>query len=332
MSATTAIGIDLGGTNLRVARVENIGGEETPVLAAEHREKVADARDPESIVERLGTAVEALSDGDNTLPVGVGIAAMLRGHEGMVANSPHLRWRDTPFGDMMRARLPGRPISVINDVNAVTYGEYACGAGRGVDNIVAVFFGTGIGGGAVIHGTLLEGANNCAAEIGHTKVVLSPTARLCACGLRGCVEAYAGGNALLQRVAEDVAAGVSTSAAHHAGDEPINPGHIDRAAHEGDGYAVALWNEIAPLCGLVLANVVTFLNPDRLIIGGGVMSRTPALQKLVIQHMRKLANPPALEGLLVAAAALGDDAGLIGSALLGHRGQAAPGTASGTSV
>ncbi len=317
-----AIGIDLGGTNLRVALLANLCSDKGPTVAAEHREKVGEARDPDSIVGRLGDAIDRMAAEHPAAPVGIGIAAMLRGHRGDVANSPHLHWRDTPFGDLMRARLPDRSIAVINDVNAVTYGEYACGAGRGVDNVLAVFFGTGIGGGAVVHGQLLEGASNCAAEIGHSKVVLSEDARMCACGLRGCVEAYAGGNALLQRVAEDLANGATSRAsalAEAEGDAAVNPGHVDRAAAEGDDYALALWHEIAPLCGQVLANCVTFLNPNRLILGGGVMSRTPVLRNLVVDQIQRRANPPALADLTIVDAALGDDAGLIGSGLLAAR-------------
>lgn len=315
----TSIGIDLGGTNIRLA----VYGHESDVEPlVHHREAVGTERGPEALVERLSEmALEALREAGADpakIPIGIGIAAMMRGTEGMVARSPHLHWVDVPFGAMMRARLgPEFSVVVDNDVNMITYGEWRAGAGVGTRDLLAVYVGTGIGAGLVSGGQLITGASGCAAEIGHVKVVLGDDARPCACGLRGCVEAYAGGTYLQQRARTELAGKARSSATMLAGGaEHVNPGHLDEAAASGDTYALELYAEVAPLLGVALANAVTVLNPERLILGGGVLSRTPILREHVLTAFDIATNPPARAAVTVVEAALGDDAGLVGSALL----------------
>ena len=265
----------------------------------------------EGLLDEAGVRGEAV-------PVGIGLAGMLRGTSGIVAQSPHLGWRNVSLGDMMRTRLGERHRVVVeNDVNAITWGEFVMGAGRDVPDVLAVYIGTGIGGGAVCDGRLLRGGTGCAVEIGHTKVVWDDSARRCACGLKGCVEAYAGGEPLQRRVRAELAGGARSAAVGIAGSpEAVNPGHLDAAAAEGDEYALNLWQEIGPLVGVALANAVTLFNPNRLILGGGVLSRTPVLEEHIIAALEVAINPPAQEDLGIENAALGDDAGVVGSALL----------------
>jgi glucokinase len=178
------IGIDLGGSNLRAATID---GEAT--IREHRREEVGEPRDPETIVERCARVCEALSGGQPS-SVGIGIAAMLRDRRGTVANSPHLRWRDVAFGALLAKRLGSRfQLGVYNDVNAVIYGEHVAGAARNCRDVLGVYVGTGIGAGLIVNGALVEGASNCAGEIGHTKVRWDDLAAPCACGSRGCVEA-----------------------------------------------------------------------------------------------------------------------------------------------
>lgn len=305
-----AVGVDLGGTNLRVAVLRD------GALAQQHRELVGDERAPEAIAARIARAVEAL--GVPGAPVGVGFAAMMRTDAaGTVAVSPHFGWREVPLGTLLRAALPGRHIVVANDVNAVTWGELRAGAGRGARELLAVFVGTGIGGGLVCNGQLVVGGSGVAAEIGHVKVAFGPEARPCNCGLRGCVEAYAGGTYLQARARAELAAGATSAATQLAGGpEHVHPGHLDEAARAGDVYALELWREAAGYLGVALANAVTLLDPEQLILGGGVLRRTPLLRELTVTALTQHANPPALADLTISDAALGDDAGIVGAALL----------------
>jgi len=326
------VGIDLGGTNLRAAIV----GEGAHLLDV-HKEEVGEARDPQSITERCAAVVEQLvarhhpaspSTSDEHVSVGVGIAAMLRDREGTVANSPHLKWRDVPFGKLLATRLGARySVGIYNDVNAIVYGEGAAGAARGARDVLGVYVGTGIGAGLIVNGQLAEGASNCAGEIGHTKVRWDDSALPCACGSRGCIEAYVGGSYIQARVRSELAAGAKSPALAPARRlDHLNPGHIHQAAGEGDDYALALWTELAPLLAVTLGNAIAVLNPEMLVLGGGLLGRTPVLYEMVVATLMVAGNAASLEPLRIVQAELGDDAGLVGSAHLAEHGVSIVGT------
>lgn len=311
------IGIDLGGTNLRAAVIAD-GAE----MVDHHKERVGEPRDPDSIVERCARVCERLSNGEEAT-VGIGVAAMLRGFQGTVANAPHLRWRDVPFGQMLAARLgPRFKVGLYNDVNAIVFGEAIAGTARGAQDVLGVYVGTGIGAGIIVDGALVEGATNTAAEIGHMKVRWGDNAAPCACGNRGCIEAYCGGSYIQRRIREELAAGAKSKAVELAGGavDKVHPGHVDQAASEGDAWALALWNELAPLLAVTLGNAVALLNPERLVLGGGMLGRSPFYYRLVETKLKEVGNAASLEGLTVVQAVLGDDAGIVGAAHLAARG------------
>nr|HEX4315965.1 ROK family protein [Kofleriaceae bacterium] len=319
------IGVDLGGTNLRAARV----GADHAIVAA-HRELVGEPRDVDSIVARVALAIEQLADvpeahapifdddPGEVVAVGVGIAAMLRGDDGTVANSPHLRWRDQPFGARLAARLgPRFRVGVYNDANAVVWGEVVAGAARGCRDVLGVYVGTGIGAGVVCNGRLVAGASHTAGELGHAKVRWDDDAEPCRCGSRGCVEAYLGGSYLDRAVRRDLAARPKQLArvvALAGGAELVTLAHVDAAAGEGDAYALELWEQRAPLLAVALGNALAVLNSERLVLGGGVLSRCPVLLDHVVTTLHVAAPAACVEKLSIVAAALGDDAGLVGAA------------------
>ena len=312
------IGIDLGGSNLRAAVVG-----EGAALGVQHREPVGEPRDPDAIVERTARVCEELADSAPEVTVGIGLAAMLRDRVGTVANSPHLRWRDVPFGALLAARLgPRFRVGIYNDVNAIVYGEAVAGSARDCKDVLGVYVGTGIGAGLIVNGQLVEGTSNCAGELGHTKVRWDDDAAPCACGSRGCIEAYIGGSYLQRRIALELGPGtIKTRALELAGGlHAIHPGHVDLAAAEGDDWALGLWTELAPLLAVSLGNAVAILNPERLVLGGGVLARCPTLYQLVETTLMVAGNGPSLEALTVVPAELGDDAGIVGSAHLAASG------------
>jgi glucokinase len=268
-------------------------------------------------VGRIATVCERLSGGENA-SVGVGIAAMLRDRRGTVAISPHLRWRDVPFGQLLARRLGSQfKVGVYNDVNAIVYGEAVAGAARGCRDVLGVYVGTGIGGGLIVNGQLVEGTSNCAGEIGHCKVRWDDKAEPCACGSRGCVEAYCGGTYVQRRITRELEAGARSSAVKIAGGiEHVHPGHVDQAAAEGDEWALGLWTELAPLLAITLGNAIAVLNPERLVLGGGMLGRCPTLYELVVTTLMVAGNAPSLEPLSIVEAELADDAGIVGAAHL----------------
>jgi glucokinase len=327
---TIQIGIDLGGSNLRAA-VFGDGDGATPREI--HKEAVGDDRAPDAIVERVARTIERLAGGSaGPVTVGVGLAALLRDRRGTVANSPHLRWRDVPFGELLYHRLGSRlgsrlgaryRLGVYNDVNAITWGEAVAGAARGCRDVLAVYVGTGIGAGLIAGGQLVEGASNCAGEIGHTKVRWDDDAAPCMCGGRGCVEAYAGGSYLLARIRRELAnPQLQTTVIERAGGslDAVTPSHVDAAALDGDAWALGLWTEVATLLSVALGNALAILNSQRLILGGGVLGRTPVLRAMTEIDLMLVAPQASLEPLTIAVAELGDDAGLVGAARLARDG------------
>jgi glucokinase len=316
---TLRIGIDLGGTNLRGAAFDS--AEIAAPASLAQRETVGEQRDPQAIVERVASMVEQLaSDGSSEVAVGVGIAAMLNDRRGTVAVSPHLGWRDVAFGQLLAARLGSRfRVGVYNDVNAITWGEAVAGAARGCRDVLAVYVGTGIGGGVIANGQLVEGSTNCAGEIGHVKVRWDDEAAPCQCGGRGCVEAYVGGSYLDKRIARELAAQKKhpSKAIEIAGGlEHVTPSHVDRAAADGDDWALSLWTEAATLLAVALGNALSILDSERLILGGGLLSRTPTLYALVETTLMVVSPQPILAKLDIVAAELGDSAGIVGAAAL----------------
>ncbi|HTR50085.1 MAG TPA: ROK family protein [Kofleriaceae bacterium] len=318
------IGVDLGGTNLRVAAF----GDDPARPLAELREPVGEPRDPDAIVDRVARAIEDISGGAEAT-VGVGIAAMLRDRVGTVASSPHLRWRDVPFGRLLARRLGAghagngtrHRLGVYNDASAIVWGESVAGAARGCRDVLGVYVGTGIGAGVIANGALVEGTSACAGEIGHVKVRWDDAAAPCACGQLGCVEAYVGGAYVQRRILEELARGARSSALALAGGlAHVHAGHVDAAAGEGDAWALALWTELAPLLAVALAGALAVLNPERLVLGGGLLARCPTLYQLVVTALEVAAPAASLEPLSIALAELGDVAGPCGAAHLAASG------------
>ncbi len=311
------LGIDLGGTNARAALVDAATGEVVAAHKLSHEE-----RTPLAVVRTTATAVREAAAAAGVGPAslgtaGVGVAGQVLGASGMVLNAPNLGWRDVPFGDLLAAEL-GHPVRLLNDLSAAAWGERCFGAARGVDDAVLVFVGSGVGCGLILGGRLHEGAGGVAAELGHIKVTprgVQP--RKCGCGEWGCLEAYSGGMNLAARVRDDVADGKATAVLAAAGDASrISAAAVEQAYREGDPYARDLWAEVGELLGTAMANLVTVLNPARLVLGGSVLLGCPNLMRISRAHLGDRASRSARKSLSVELAGLGDDAGVVGAALL----------------
>ncbi len=317
--ARLALGIDLGGTNVRAALVDRDGGR----IVASRKSVLAD-RAPEAVARAAAeaareAAAEVGADPARLHGAGVGLAGQCLGSSGVVLNAPNLGWRDVPFGALL-GRALGAEARVTNDLSAAAWGELHFGAAQGFSEVLVFFVGTGVGSGLVVRGRLVEGARGVAGEIGHVRVTppRGGAPRRCGCGQMGCLEAWAGGMNLSARVREDLAAGAETAVRDLVGGDlgSVSPAAVERAFAQGDAYARDLWEEIGELLGTAVANAVTLLNPARLILGGGVLLGCPGLAAATRRVLDAAVSPSAAVGLSVAEAALGDDAGLVGAALL----------------
>ncbi len=320
MAGALALGVDLGGTNARAAVVDRETGE----IVASHKEPLRD-RSPAAVVATVQHALGlAAGAADVSLAeagrVGVGVAGQVLGATGVVTNAPNLGWRDVAFGALVEAAL-GVPVRIANDLAVAAWGEQRFGAAKGVDDAVLVFVGSGVGSGLILSGRLHHGATGVAGEFGHVKVRPprpETRPRRCGCGQVGCLEAYTSGMNVAARVREDLAAGAVTRLRELVGGDPsrASASLVERAYGEGDPYAVALWDEVGELLGTAIANLVTILNPARVILGGGVLLGCPKLGALVRQAFDASVSASALAGLAFEHAWLGDDAGVIGAAVL----------------
>ena len=314
------MGVDLGGTNARAAVVNRDSGE----IVAAHKEPHR-GRTPRAVVKVVAHAVRCSGAAAGLEPVafghvGVGVAGQCLGRTGVVLNAPNLGWRDVPFGAMLQQEL-GVPIRIANDLSAAAWGERRFGAARGVDDVALVFVGSGVGSGLILGGRLHDGHRGVAAELGHVKVrpKRSDTpVRRCGCGEMGCLEAYTSGMNIAARVREELAAGADSLVRDAVqGDlERVNASVIDEVYARGDAYARALWEEVADLLGNSIASLVTLLNPARVILGGGVILGCPELLRLLRQVFDEKVSRSAAVELTFEHAFLGDDAGVIGAALL----------------
>jgi glucokinase len=321
------LGVDVGGTNVRAAVVDLDGhvlGQEKHRLLSREPPQVAEA-----VVRASKTACGAAGLPFGELKgMGIGICGSIEKATGLVKSAPPLGWRDVPFTKLLQARAPRLPLWMANELSVCAWGERAAGAGRGVDDLIVVLVGATVGAGIILGGKLHEGASGASGEIGHVQV--QPGGRQCSCGQRGCLEAYAGGHSLAAWARDDVR--IALAAARAAGQkspavgkrllelvgEPdkVSVSAMERAAHEGDELSRRLLEEAGKHLGLALANLVTTLNPAKLLLGGGVLSSSPRVMRAAIAQLDASASKAARAALTISQPELGDQSGVVGAALL----------------
>jgi glucokinase len=258
------IGVDLGGTNVRCAVVDRDGH-----ILAELR-----AQTGEGGANIFPTTTELVRELARRFPeataVGVGAAGLVD-REGQVHYAPNIpAFRRTPLGRELGEAV-GLPVAVDNDANAAAWGELVHGAAKDVLYALMITLGTGIGGGIIARGRVIRGAHGFAAEVGHFQI--DPDGPLCACGQRGHWEAYASGNALGRMGRERAAAGRAPSVAARAGGDPaaVTGMHVGDSAQAGEDDGVALLDEYADLVAVGLAGLANILDPERIVISGGLV-------------------------------------------------------------
>lgn len=305
-----ALGVDVGGTKTEIV----LAGRRGRVIA-ETRIPTLPENGPEDTLRRAAQAArEALgAEAAKASAVGISVAGQV-GPRGVLLGAPNLPgW---PGADLRRIATTvfGVPARVVNDVRAATWGEWRLGAGKGARDLLVLFIGTGLGGGAVICGNLLEGADGVGGEFGHLTVVVG--GRKCTCGNHGCLEAYCGGWAIAERAREAALADRALGATLLR--LALTPEHISgvtvaAALHAGDELARRIIDETAEVLGAGLVGLVNGLNPRRVIMGGGVLDGFPELidRAAVIVRERAL---PAARGVEFARAGLQDDAPALGAA------------------
>ena len=250
-------------------------------------------------------------------PIGIGAPGNVDLARGLIRYSPNFGWHDVPLAERLREQL-GVPVLVANDARCATLGEHSYGSGRGIANFVLLTLGTGIGGGIVAEGTLVIGNAAGAGEIGHHQI-RATDGFYCACGKIGCFEAQASGTGLM-RHAMAIAPSFPRSDLVSRKPEKRGSKSIRVAAEAGDPHGLAAWNNFIDDLACGVANIIAFLNPELIALGGGVSSAGDFMLRALRPKIDKLTtmSPRGLTKIVVAT--LGNDAGAIGAAVMAHRG------------
>ncbi|HVU73526.1 MAG TPA: ROK family glucokinase [Mycobacteriales bacterium] len=304
------LGVDVGGTKVLAGVVDESGAVLARAGAATPKTDVG------AIADGIARVVDELRVQHDVAALGIGAAGWMTRDGEVVRFAPHLAWRDEPLREVVAART-GLPVTVDNDGNTTAWAEHRFGAGRGVDDVIAVTVGTGIGCGLVLGGRVYRGASGVAAEPGHMRVV--PDGRRCPCGNRGCWEQYASGSALeteAREIARSSPAAAGALLDLVAGDvDAIDGPVITRAAEVGDTAALDCFRIVGGWLGQGLADIAALLDPARFVIGGGVGEAGELLLAPARERFRAAltgrGHRPWAE---IVPAALGTDAGLVGAA------------------
>ncbi|MBT8395642.1 MAG: ROK family protein, partial [Gemmatimonadetes bacterium] len=245
--------------------------------------------------------------------IGIGAPGPLDRKTGILLEAPNLGWRDFPLQQLVSDAL-GLPAALDNDANCATYGEWWMGAGRGSEVLVGLTLGTGIGGGLVLDGEIHHGASDVAGEFGH--MTIDSTGRKCKCGNYGCLEAYASGPNIAARAVEGIEAGVESVLSDLVqGDlEAITAATVYEGVVQGDPYALEVMKETAKFLGAGVANLINALNPDAIVVAGGVTRAGDHLFVPLVKEVRRRAFRSAVDACRIVPAALPETAGVIGAA------------------
>jgi len=313
-SRTVAVGLDVGGTAIKgglVTRQGKIIGRRS--IATETNGGV------DHVIQRMIGVVEefrraAESQSLRVQAVGLGMPGTLSRQRGMVISPPNLPgWRNVPVVERMTAGT-GLPVVLDNDANNAALGEYVCGAGQGIRDMALITLGTGIGGGLILGGRLWRGHFENGGEIGH--IIVHAGGRPCKCGQRGCLEAYASANSIVAQVIEHLDQGEQSCLRHqHNAGDAIRAEMIVDAAEAGDRLARRVWQEACTYLAVACVNLQHLLSLQRIVFSGGLSGAGERLLRPVEAALKEasptmLHDPPELR-----IAALGNDAGFIGSAL-----------------
>jgi glucokinase len=309
VSGRHAVGIDIGGTKIAALRVSADGDIRASTVLP------TPADDQAAALPAIEGAADAVLD-DTVEAIGIGMAGLVDVRGGVLLSTPNLIWRNVPLLDHLAERF-GLPVLVDNDATAAAWAESRLGASRGRDHSLFVGVGTGIGGGVIAGGRLVRGAHGLAGEIGH--IIVEPGGPPCGCGNRGCWEQVASGLAIARAGGRAVTDDPGSAIARLAAGDPrrATGSLVTQAAREGDEVAVTILARVGRRLGEGVAGLVNVLDPEIVVIGGGVGETGDLLfRPLRESYLAAVEGPDVRPEVPIVPAHLGNDAGAIGAALL----------------
>jgi len=312
------VGIDLGGTAIKLAIVnaegEIIFKDSQPTQVAEGGDKIL-----HQMNDMIETGVQSLGISKTELKgIGIGAPAFLDLERGFVFEAVNLNWKDYPLKDRLE-KITGLDVIVDNDANTAALGEMWKGAGQGTKELLVITLGTGVGGGLISGGNILHGYKGTGGEIGHVTVMPEEGYR-CNCGKIGCLETIASATGIVRLATDALDKGEESVLSNVlATNGSIEAKDIAVAAQEGDALALNILDKVGFYLGLALGNYAVLLNPEKIVIGGGVSKAGDILFQPIRNYYRKFALTHLTGEIEINAATLGNDAGVIGSAWLVHK-------------
>lgn len=308
------IGVDVGGTNVKLALVDKNGAiaySNTVPTRAEMGYEYTISNIKQAIYDLMK---ESKVPKDAIGGIGFGFPGLIDCDNGIVRTTTNIPgWVNVPLATIIEQEF-GLPTKIDNDVRCAALGEFNFGAGKGCKNLVCITVGTGIGSGLIVNGKLVRGADNLAGEIGHIKLQVSD-GPICGCGDTGCLEAFASGPAIVAMAEEYIKGGKSTKYRELANPD-ITPYIVAEAAKQGDGVAKRIYEIVGEYIGVGLSSVINLLNPEKIVIGGGVADAGPLLFDPIRKTILNRAMSIQATSVQIVPAELGNSAGVIGASLL----------------
>ena len=316
------VGVDLGGTKI----LAGVFSQQLKLLGT-NKMSTKSSRGYDAVVERIARCVrEAVDEADLSLKqvraVGIGAPGAVNPGTGEVVFAPNLKWRQVPLKKDLEKYL-GVPVSIENDCNVCALGVHAVEFDGKPRHLVGIFLGPGIGGGLILNGELFGGTHGTAGEIGH--MVLEVSGPKCGCGNRGCFEALASRSAIFRRLHQAVKDGQKTvlTDALKPGEEVLSlkSGDLRKALRKGDKLVGRVIEEAAEYTGIAVANLINALNPEVVVLGGGLMDALEnEMLSIIVETARDYVMDGTAKGVEIVASQLGDHAGITGAAVLARRG------------
>ena len=313
-----SIGIDLGGTKILIGLVEKESGK----VVSHIKKKTKKEKGPENIVRKMVEGVEELLEESGKSfteisSIGIGSAGQIDRKNGIIIGAPNLDCYNLNLKEILQNKF-NIPVFVGNDVEVATIGEQKFGAGKGCADFVCVFVGTGIGSAIVKNGHIIYGATGTAGELGH--IIVDLNGRPCACGAHGCLEAYASRSAIETRIEGALKKGRKSCISEYLEEgKAITSSMIRKSIEREDELVTQCVSEASEYLSGGLASVINLINPELIILGGGLIEAVDYFYKQTIKKAKSKSLPVPAEKIRFSKTILGDFSGVIGAALLDER-------------
>ena len=313
------VGVDFGGTKILTGIFDS-----SLTCLARTKISTKSERGKDEVIERIARCVQdAVDECDLSMKqirgIGLGAPGAVNPQEGEVIFAPNLKWEDVPLKKELEKQL-GIPVFLENDGNICTLGVYETELKAKPRNVLGVFIGTGIGGGLILEGNLYSGFNRTAGEIGH--MVIEVGGPKCGCGNRGCFEALASRTAIFRTIQSAVKDGQKTILTEMLGDDlkDLRSGDLRKAIRKGDKFAEKVIEDAAEYTGIAVANLVNIFNPEVVVLGGGVIDALEdEMMAIIVETAMDYAMSGTTKGIEIIATKVGDDAGILGGAVLARK-------------